>query len=300
MDFDGDGINDILSGSWPGELYFFKGEGKGKFAKGEKLTDKDGKVLKLGSASTVFACDWRGSGKLDLLLGDIQGNVWMVPNHGTRSKPAFGNGVKLQADGKDIHVDHGDSHPVMTDWEGTGKPGLLVGCGDGSVVWYKNIGTAVEPKLAAGRTLIAAPQQHFDEDKPAKEAGRGSRAKVWVGDFNGDGRLDLLVGDFCMTFGDKPKMSAADQKLEKETKEKREKLQQDLQPFYEEYSKLLDDKTNAEGPERDKKIKALQEKYKSKLEEQSKMYEVLRRFDRPYYYHGQVWLYVRQNSQRGQ
>ena len=30
MDLDGDGRTDILSGSWPGELYFFKGEGKGK------------------------------------------------------------------------------------------------------------------------------------------------------------------------------------------------------------------------------------------------------------------------------
>ena len=50
MDFDGDGTSDLLSGSWPGELYFFKGDGKGKFAAGETLKDKDGKVIKLGSA----------------------------------------------------------------------------------------------------------------------------------------------------------------------------------------------------------------------------------------------------------
>ena len=79
---------DILTGCWPGELYFFKGQGKGKFAKGETLKDTDGKVIKIGSASTVFACDWRGSGKLDLLVGDISGHVWLVPNEGTRTKPA--------------------------------------------------------------------------------------------------------------------------------------------------------------------------------------------------------------------
>src|SRR5262245_7801913 len=160
------------------------------------LKDKDGKVIKLGSASTVFACDWRGSGKLDLLVGDIQGHAWLVPNEGTRAKPAYGKAVKLQAGGQDIRVGHGDSHPVMADWDGSGKPGLVVGCGDGAVLWYKNVGTRTEPKLAAAKTLVAAPpQQNFNDPKPVKEAGRGTRAKVWVGDWNGDGQLDLLVGD---------------------------------------------------------------------------------------------------------
>jgi hypothetical protein len=136
--FDADGTPDVLSGSWPGELHFFKGEGKGKFAAAQQLKDKDGKVIKLGSATTAFACDWRGTGQLDLLVGDIGGHAWLVPNEGTKEKPAYGKAVKLQAGGKDIKVSHGDSHPVMADWENSGTPGLVVGCGDGSVVWYRN------------------------------------------------------------------------------------------------------------------------------------------------------------------
>ena len=59
MDLNSDGRPDIISGSWPGQLYFFAGKKKG-FAKGEQLKGKDGKALKPGSASTAFATDWDG------------------------------------------------------------------------------------------------------------------------------------------------------------------------------------------------------------------------------------------------
>ena len=304
MDFDGDGTPDLLSGSWPGELYLFKGDGKGKFATAETLKDKDGKVIKLGSASTAFACDWRGSGKLDLLVGDIGGNVWLVPNEGTRSKPAYGKASKLQSAGKDIVVAHGDSHPVMADWDGSGKPGLVVGCGDGSVVWYANVGSRTAPKLAAARTLVAAPpQQNFNDAKPSKEATRGTRAKVWVGDWNGDGRLDLLVGDFGMNYGDTPKLTEADKKIQKETQEKVNKISMDLQPFFREYSRILEQsrkagETETQKAERDKQFKELQDKYKDQMNERGKLFETLRKFQRPYFYHGHVWLFQRRATEK--
>ena len=88
MDLDGDGVLDILSGSyWPGDLYLFRGEGKGRFKASEIIKDKDGKPVRVGYASTVFAYDWRGTGKLDLLCGCIEGFIWLVPNEGTRTKP---------------------------------------------------------------------------------------------------------------------------------------------------------------------------------------------------------------------
>ena len=46
MDFDADGIDDLISGSYdPGEIYLFRGEGKGKFKARETLIDKSGKPV---------------------------------------------------------------------------------------------------------------------------------------------------------------------------------------------------------------------------------------------------------------
>jgi hypothetical protein len=33
-------------------------------------------------------------------------------------------------------VPHGDSHPIAADWDGDMLLDLLVGCGDGSVLFY--------------------------------------------------------------------------------------------------------------------------------------------------------------------
>jgi FG-GAP-like repeat len=120
VDFDGDGIGDILSGSFPGDLYFFKGKGKGEFAAAVKL-QRDGKVINLGPSSTVFAVDWRGTGRLDLLIGNMQGDLYLLPNDGTKANPCYGTPRKLEAGGKPIQAPHhGDSQPVAADWDGDG------------------------------------------------------------------------------------------------------------------------------------------------------------------------------------
>jgi hypothetical protein len=302
VDFDGDGIGDILTGCWLGELYVFKGQGQGKFAAGVKL-QRDGKDIKLGTASTVFAADWRGKGRLDLLVGNIQGEIYLIPNNGSTARPVYGTPQKLQAGGQAISAPHGDSQPVVADWDGDGLLDLIVGCGDGSVVWFRNIGSKTEPKLAKGVALVnAAAQPNSSEDAPPDKTVRpGMRAKVSVADFNGDGHLDLLVGDFGMSFGQKPKMSEEDEKVEKEARAKMQQLQAKMQPYREEYSKMLEPKPDEQNsPEaqaqREKKAadvfkKQAYQKLQLGLEN---TYATIRRFERPYQYHGYVWLYLRQ------
>ncbi|MBI1918135.1 MAG: VCBS repeat-containing protein [Planctomycetes bacterium] len=301
MDFDGDGNPDLLSGSYaPGDLYLFRGEGKGRFKSGEIIKDKDGKPVRVGYASTVFAYDWRGTGKLDLLCGCIEGFVWLVPNEGTRAKPAYGKPVKLEAGGSPIQVGHGDSHAIAADWDGTGTPGLVVGCGDGSVLWYKNVGSKAEPKLAAARMLVPAPTQaDFNDKTPPKETRPGMRAKVWVCDFNGDGRPDLLVGDFAMTYGEAPKLTDKDKAEQKELQAKLEKLRKEMRPYQEELQKVYEETQKITDPvqkekERTQGYQKVVERHKKPIEEQSKLHQALRKFERPYHFHGHVWLYLRQ------
>ena len=96
MDFDADGDTDVLSGSWPGQLYFFERNANGGFEPGAKIQDMNDKPINAGNASTVFAVDWDADNDIDLVLGDIRGNVFVVKNHGTRREHRFGEPEKLK------------------------------------------------------------------------------------------------------------------------------------------------------------------------------------------------------------
>ena len=47
----------------------------------------------------MFAADWRGPGRVDLLVGCIEGHIYLIPNDGAKARPAFGKAEKLKADG---------------------------------------------------------------------------------------------------------------------------------------------------------------------------------------------------------
>jgi hypothetical protein len=295
VDLDCDGIPDILSGSWPGQLYFFKGKGKGQFEKGEKIKDRDGKEIKLESASTVCAVDWNGDGLLDLLVGDIQGHVWFIPNEGTAKKPAFGSARKLEADGKVIKVES-DSHPVAADWDSDGHLDLIVGSGNGSVLWYRNIGTNKEPKLAAGKVLIPESKVANNEPGKPKKEGCGQRTKVCVVDWNGDGRLDLLVGDFGYTQGEPPRLTEEEAKAAEKAQADYSKLIEKHQPLLQEQAKLSnppDKETPEAKAEREKQLKEIEKKLKSFQDESQKLIAVITKGQPKIEWHGNVWLFLR-------
>ena len=71
---------------------------------------------------------------------------------------------------------------VTLDERGDGLLDLIVGWGDGSVAWYRNVGSRTEPKLAKGITLVRpAPWPSYDENAPPSEDNRpGVRAKVKI------------------------------------------------------------------------------------------------------------------------
>ncbi len=204
MDYDGDGRMDFLTGSISGRVYLYRRKPNGTFAAPEVLKKavrgligSGSAPLSLGRPSTVAMADWFDQGKLDLLVGNGDGYVYMAPNEGTRQKPAFRETERLKADGKAIVADGGMAAPFVADWDGDGRADLLLGCGSGRVVWFRNIGERGKPQLAAGVTLVEPLPTAIARNAAASRnpARSGLNAKVGVVDWNGDGRLDLVVGD---------------------------------------------------------------------------------------------------------
>jgi hypothetical protein len=300
VDFDGDGRSDILTGSYsPGHLYLFRRGPGGEFLPGEKIKDRSGKEFEF-TASVPFAADWNGDGLLDLIVGNIRGEVHFIANEGATRANVFGTPQKLEASGKPIQAPHGDSGPIVADWDGDKLPDLLVGCGDGSVQFYQNIGTAKQPKLAAAKTLLAASPEGKAWNGGLKDSEWGVRVKICATDWNGDGKLDLLLGDRSSKKNDVKLSDAEKAELAKAQKRNEEVTAQYRKLFGDDYQKLLqafqreadETKKKALQKEFEQKRAEIQKQAKPLLAEMRELSQVLRK-SQPTQNAGYVFVFLR-------
>ena len=199
VDVTGDGLPDVISGSSQGRLYLFARHRSGGYGRRKLLKEPRG----FGEATAVHAADWDDDGDLDLIVGDKIGYVYLVPNEGTAERGDFRRPVKISAEtasGDDLEIIRapgGHSAPFVADWDSDGKGDLVLGCGGGSIEWFRNVGEKGKPRLEAPRMLIepgktgmGGPFRRFRKNP------HGMYVKIQVTDWNGDGVHDLLVGDY--------------------------------------------------------------------------------------------------------
>jgi hypothetical protein len=227
VDLDGDGHLDILSGSYSrmerdmaGLFQVLHGKPDRTFRKAEVLKGTDGKPLIIplnGQPMTEnictrpFAVDWDGDGHLDLVVGNFSGTFYWFKGEGKgkfRPKPEI-----IKTSSVPLRIEGNHSDPFVIDWDGDGALDLISGSSNGGVQWARNrAGKGKPPDLGPFQWLINPGRQPVYGELLREEelTGPTSATRVWVADVNGDGKLDLLVGDSVTLIAPAKGVSAAE------------------------------------------------------------------------------------------
>ncbi|MDA8564120.1 FG-GAP-like repeat-containing protein, partial [Mariniblastus sp.] len=225
MDFTGDGINDILSGCYwshdenkpdgnpqAGYLMILTGTDEGDFegaiplinAAGDPLLNvplaKDQEEnydinnIEMSNICTAqHAVDYDGDGDLDLVTGCMENSFFVFINStdDPSEPPMFDSPAeRLPIQSPDMHSD-----PHLHDWDDDGDLDLLTGGDSGSVYLSINIGKRQKPEWSEFKRLIPGSTKYQQSTDDGNEIEPGRASRVWVTDYNRDGRPDLLVGD---------------------------------------------------------------------------------------------------------
>jgi WD40 repeat protein len=192
VDWDGDGANDLLIGRADGRIEFYANvntDEQPQFGTPVLLTvgPADAKqTIELGARATFDVVDWDADGAHDLVTGSFDGRVRVFVNQSASGAPDFLAEQVVQNGAFDLVTPSGRASVAVADLDGDGRQDLLLGNTNGEILFYANVGTKDAP---AFNGYVAVETAGLPIDLPGTP-----RSRPFVGDFDADGKLDLLVG----------------------------------------------------------------------------------------------------------
>ncbi len=218
VDWHGDGRPSLIIAQEDGTVAFLENtapKGRAPRLASPKYFEQIDPFMKSGVLSRPDAVDWNGDGKLDILTGNSAGFVQYFENVGTVQVPAFADRGYLKAGGETIHIMAGPNLSIQgpaeekwgytnisaADWDGDGKLDVLLNSIVGEVLWYRNVGSRTNPKLAAAEPIEVewqgpTPKPEWNWWNPkGKQLVTQWRTTPKAIDWNGDGLADLVMLD---------------------------------------------------------------------------------------------------------
>jgi len=233
VDWDGDGDIDIVSGNTAGYVVFYEnlsgpGVAKPKWAAPKHL-EADGKIIRpMAGANgsiqgpceakwgytTLSIADWDGDGLPDILMNSILGKVVWFKNIGTRKAPklAAAQPIEVEWNGPQPALAYGwlrpegkalltqwRTTPVAVDWNHDGLTDLVMLDQEGCLAFF-------ERAKLDGKLVVLPPKRVLCDEKGEPlllskgTAGKSGRRKICIVDWDGDGKLDILLNSSSANF----------------------------------------------------------------------------------------------------
>jgi large repetitive protein len=236
IDIDNDGDHDLFIGAEDGRIWFFENIGNNRIPV-FKLVTSSYEGINVGPNAVPLFADINLNRKFDLMVGTVEGKVWLMTNEGTRKRADFRKKPPklILALGLETHA-----APALIDWDNNGVLDLLVGQKNGTLSLFRNQGTPFSPDWifaennfqlidiggesapcivdidgdgdadvvigSANPTVFLYENRKQDEQSLLwnisnnlfhfhKLVVTGQRASIAAGDLNGNGLLDLIVGE---------------------------------------------------------------------------------------------------------